>query len=178
MEEIGLGDRIGHRGQEIGGSRQRSCRRYWSLSQCCLSRSRRRRRGGLEVAFPEVWTSSLTFTRQRLKLADNVVCLFEHDKDPVINPPHHSGRYPHGVVSLRLRDRIRPGVYCYITKAGPNHLRIALVLGRSQGSFKWEVMAVGPPFATFDKHAPSQYVLSTVIDVQSHHLRRCAQPVP
>ena len=109
-------------------------------------------------------------------LADNVVCLFEQDKVPIINLPHQSGRYPHGVVSLRQRDRIRPGVYCYITQSGTNHGRIGRVLGRSQGSFKWEVMAVGLPFATYDKHAPGQCAHTTVIDVQSHHLRRCAPP--
>lgn len=115
------------------------------------------------------------FTKQRRGLPSNVVCLFDQPKEPVANPRRCAGRYPRGVISLRMRDRIRPGVYCYI-RSGVNQGRVVRVLGRGQGCPEWEIMAIGTVLTTCDD--PGQCCHSTVAYIQAHLLRRCAPPGP
>jgi hypothetical protein len=130
--------------------------------------------------FPYVFTQAAStdapdVTTQRHRLANNVVCLFGHDKEPVMNPRRRAGRYPQGVISLRMRNRILPGVYCYI-RSGINQGRVVRVIGRGQGRCEWEIMAVGATLTTYDADHPGQRCHSTVADIQAHLLRRCAPP--
>jgi hypothetical protein len=132
------------------------------------------------TGFPYVFTQAANpdmpgVTTQRHRLANNVVCLFGHDKEPVANPRRRAGRYPQGVISLRMRNRILPGVYCYI-RSGVNQGCVVRVIGKGQGRCEWEIMAVGTTLTTYAADHPYQCCHSTVADIQAHLLRRCAPP--
>ena len=132
---------------------------------------------GFRYVFAEdVPSEAPTVTTKRRRLATNVVCLFEHDKEPVVNPRRRAGRYPNGIISLRMRDRIRPGAYCYI-RSGVNYGRVVRVICKGWGRFEWVILAIGSALVAHNKDHLGQHCLSSVVDIQAHRLRRCAQPV-
>lgn len=126
----------------------------------------------------------------RRKLADNVVCLFSEERDPVVNirwrgryPPNVDRRYHWG----RGWGRLHPGDYCMVWEcqellraSSKNHGALVRVLWLHKGyGESWVVEAVDRPIHTLRVSGPDKSISYELIRTAIFHeglLRRCRPP--
>ncbi len=119
---------------------------------------------------------------ERRRLAENVICLRNDDRDKVTNILWR-GRYPRVVSRMCQRSRLNPGDYCLIwtSKEKKNHGRMVQLIERDRQHWgKWHVRGVGRPIHTCwtnDPDNPEGHKESWECQVQSDMLRRCAAPI-
>ncbi len=121
----------------------------------------------------------------RKVLADNVICLFDHDREPVANI-RWRGRYPRVVERISAWERLSPGDYCVFwapteTRAtSKNHGVVVRLVRRLEGwPFKWEVKAVSRELFvcwTNDPDNPAGHSWSHEAICDADRLRRCCPP--
>lgn len=118
---------------------------------------------------------------ERSRLADNVVCMFQHDCEPITNI-RWRGRYPRKVTRWRPWDRLHAGDYCmvWLTKDKINHGCIVQLVERDKRRYDtWHVRAINQPIYTHwadDPDNPEGHKESWECQVTSAMLRRCAPP--
>lgn len=121
--------------------------------------------------------------QQRRRLADNVVCMFDHDREPVVNIKKGPGRYPKGVERLRTWNRLHPGDYCILWKPARfesnRGIIVRLVEPNHRPPYGWFVRAVSRPAKTCDSTDPDNpagFRESWEFITDYATLRRCAPP--
>lgn len=85
---------------------------------------------------------------ERRRLADNVVCMFAHERAPVANIKWRGGRYPRTVARLWTGNRLYPGAYCVLwhPKDERNHGCVVELVERDRRRVDlWHVRAVSRP---------------------------------
>jgi hypothetical protein len=118
---------------------------------------------------------------ERRRLADNVVCMFDGERAPVVNM-RWRGRYPRSVTRMYTGNRLYPGVYCVLWNPidQRNHGCIVQLIERDRRRLDhWHARAVSRPIhvhwinepANPEGHAESWNCLTS-----SSSLRRCASP--
>lgn len=124
---------------------------------------------------------------ERRRLADNVICLFNEGRHPVVNM-RWRGRYPRNVIKRRYvwtADRIHAGDFCVYwpdpDKRGSakNEGVIVKVIERKGYKPEWSVRAINRPLATHladDPDNPAGHQDSWTAICQEKNLRRCQPP--
>lgn len=121
---------------------------------------------------------------ERRRLAENVICLRNDDRDKVTNI-RWRGRYPRKVNRFRPWDRLHAGDYCMLwlrpeSKDRRNHGLVVQLLERDRVSYDlWHVRAVHRPIHTHwtkDPENPEGHQESWECTANGTQLRRCAAP--
>ena len=118
---------------------------------------------------------------ERRRLADNVVCMFAQEREPVATM-RWRGRYPRVVTRMHTGNRLRPGSYCVLwhPKDPRNHGCVVQLIERDRRNANhWHVRAISHPIYVHwvdepdnpDGHRQSWRCLTS-----SSSLRRCASP--
>lgn len=123
---------------------------------------------------------------ERRRLADNVICLFNDDRDPVVNI-RWRGRYPRNVTKRYswTADRIHVGDFCVYWPdpdrrgVAKNEGVIVKVIERKNHKAEWSVRAINRPLATHyvdDPDNPEGHKESWTAICKEKNLRRCPPP--
>lgn len=118
---------------------------------------------------------------ERRRLADNVVCMFDGEHEPVVNM-RWRGRYPRVVTRMHTGKRLRPDSYCVLwhPKDPRNHGCVVQLIERDRRNANhWHVRAISRPIHVHWANEPENaegYAESWSCLTSSSSLRRCASP--